>query len=100
MVDVHFTEHAIEALRKTQNRYVGEDMKVRYDPRGDVLYIEISSEKVVETVELDDDLLVDYDREGNIVGIEIWRAREVLLGEMFRRIKELGLDIKIAEVEG
>ncbi|MBP1912643.1 DUF2283 domain-containing protein [Thermococcus stetteri] len=75
-------------------------MKVRYDPRGDILYIEISSGKVAETVELDDDLLVDYDEDGNIVGIEIWRAREVLLGEMFRKIKELGLDLKTAEVEG
>ncbi|BAD84689.1 hypothetical protein, conserved [Thermococcus kodakarensis KOD1] len=75
-------------------------MKVRYDPRGDILYIEVSSGKAAETVEIDDDLLVDYDEKGNIVGIEIWRAREVLLGEMFRKIKELGLDLKTAEVEG
>ncbi|QDA31425.1 DUF2283 domain-containing protein [Thermococcus indicus] len=75
-------------------------MKIRYDPSGDILYIEISPGEATETVELDHDLLVDYDKNGNIVGIEIWRAREILLGEMFKRIKELGIEFKTAEVEG
>ena len=75
-------------------------MKVRYDPVGDVLYMEVAPAKAAETVELDGDLLIDYDEEGNIVGIEIWRAREVLLGEMLKRIKELGLKFETAEVEG
>lgn len=66
-------------------------MKVRYDPQGDILYIEVSPSKVAETVEIDEDVLVDYDESGNIVGIEIWRAREVLLGEIMRRLKELNL---------
>ena len=75
-------------------------MKVRYDPVGDVLYIEVAHEKAAETVELDEDLLVDYDERGNIVGIEVWRAREVLLGEILKRIKELGLKFETAEAEG
>ncbi len=73
-------------------------MKVRYDPQGDILYIEVSKAKVTETVEIDDDILVDYDENGNIVGIEIWRAREVLLGEMMKRLKELGIEPTKAEV--
>jgi len=75
-------------------------MKVRYDPRGDILYIEVSPSKVAETVEIDEDILVDYDESGNIVGIEIWRAREVLLGEIMRRLKELGVESGKIEAEG
>ena len=75
-------------------------MKVRYDPQGDILYIEVSPSKVAETVEIDEDILVDYDENGNIVGIEIWRAREVLLGEIMRRLKELGVESGKIEAEG
>lgn len=75
-------------------------MKVRYDPQGDILYIEVSPSKVAETVEIDEDVLVDYDESGNIVGIEIWRAREVLLGEIMRRLKELGVESGKIEAEG
>ncbi|AIU70508.1 MULTISPECIES: DUF2283 domain-containing protein [Thermococcus] len=75
-------------------------MKVRYDPQGDILYIEVSPSKVAETVEIDEDILVDYDESGNIVGIEIWRAREVLLGEIMRRLKELGVESGKIEAEG
>ncbi|WP_297552499.1 DUF2283 domain-containing protein [Thermococcus sp.] len=75
-------------------------MKVRYDPQGDILYIEVSPSKVAETVEIDEDILVDYDESGNIVGIEIWRAREVLLGEIMRRLKELGVESSKIEAEG
>ena len=75
-------------------------MKVRYDPQGDVLYIEISPAKAAETMEIDDDVLIDYDENGNIVGIEIWRAREVLLGEIMKRLKELGIESGKIKVEG
>ena len=50
-------------------------MRVRYDKRHDVLYIDVApGEKARETQPLNDDIFVDIDEEGNIVGIEIWNA--------------------------
>jgi uncharacterized protein YuzE len=52
-------------------------MRVRYDKRHDILYIDIAPcKKARETQPLDDDIFVDLDEEGNIVGIEIWNASE------------------------
>jgi uncharacterized protein YuzE len=50
-------------------------MRVRYDKRHDVLYIDVApGKKARETQPLNDDIFVDLDEEGNIVGIEIWNA--------------------------
>jgi uncharacterized protein YuzE len=52
-------------------------MRVRYDKRHDILYIDVApGKKARETQPLDDDIFVDLDEEGNIVGIEIWNASE------------------------
>jgi len=52
-------------------------MRVRYDKRHDILYINVApGKKARETQPLNDDIFVDLDEEGNIVGIEIWNASE------------------------
>ncbi|WP_240911978.1 MULTISPECIES: DUF2283 domain-containing protein [unclassified Thermococcus] len=60
-------------------------MKVRYDPRADILYILIREGPVADTDEVDEDVWFEYDEEGNIVGIEIWNAG----GECYQK-KSLG----------
>ena len=51
-------------------------MKVRYDPKADILYILIREGPVADTDEVDEDVWFEYDEEGNVVGIEIWNAGE------------------------
>jgi uncharacterized protein YuzE len=52
-------------------------MRVRYDKRHGILYIDVApGKKARETQPLNDDIFVDLDEEGNIVGIEIWNASE------------------------
>ncbi|NHW89130.1 MAG: DUF2283 domain-containing protein [Archaeoglobales archaeon] len=52
-------------------------MRVSYDKRNDVLYIDVApGKKALETRPLNDDIFVNLDEEGNIVGIEIWNASE------------------------
>jgi uncharacterized protein YuzE len=52
-------------------------MRVSYDKRHDILYIDVApGKKARETRPLDDDIFVDLDEEGNIVGIEILNASE------------------------
>lgn len=46
-------------------------MKVYYDPKHDVMYIEFSDRNVVDTIEVEDGILIDYGENKEIVGIEI-----------------------------
>jgi uncharacterized protein YuzE len=46
-------------------------MKLEFDPQADAAYLEISSEEVVTTQQLESGIVADYDAEGNIVGIEV-----------------------------
>jgi uncharacterized protein YuzE len=60
------------------------DMKVRYDPESDILYIQIKEDKVKETVDLDDDIFADLNEKGEIVGIEIWQTRKYIFSELLK----------------
>ena len=53
-------------------------MKVYYDPKHDVMYIEFSEKKVVDTVEVEEGILIDYGENREIVGIEIIDASQRL----------------------
>ncbi len=46
-------------------------MKISYDKDADVLYIQISENKVFDSEEKDKNVVVDYDTDNNVVGIEI-----------------------------
>ncbi|RLE93032.1 MAG: DUF2283 domain-containing protein [Thermoprotei archaeon] len=58
---------------------MGGIMKVRYDKKYDILYIDLYPEKKAsETVPLNDDIYADVDENGNIIGLEIWRASQTI----------------------
>ena len=49
-------------------------MKVRYDREVDILYIEVTENKIEESDEDKPGVIIDYDKDGDIVGIEILQA--------------------------
>lgn len=46
-------------------------MKIYYDSKYDVMYIEFSDKKVADTVEVEEGILIDYGRDREIIGIEV-----------------------------
>ena len=62
-------------------------MKVRYDPKADILYILIREGPVADTDEVDEDVWFEYDAEGNVVGIEIWNAGENVIRKSLLEIE-------------
>ncbi len=62
-------------------------MKVRYDPKTDILYILIREGPVADTDEVDEDVWFEYDEEGNVVGIEIWNAGENVIRKSLLEIE-------------
>ncbi len=63
-------------------------MKVRYDPRADILYILIREGPVSDTDEVDEDVWFEYDNEGNVIGIEIWNAGERVIQKSLLEIEK------------
>jgi len=63
-------------------------MKVRYDPKTNILYILIKEGEVYDTEEIDDDIWIEYDEEGNIMGIEIWNAGEKIIMNALKAIEK------------
>lgn len=55
-------------------------MKIRYDQKYDILYIEFKDTNVT-TKRLDEDIAIDYDINGEIAGIEILSAKERVFSE-------------------
>lgn len=51
-------------------------MKMRYDSKVDVAYIELAKGKYDSTRKISDVILVDEDKEGKVLGIEILDATE------------------------
>jgi uncharacterized protein YuzE len=64
-------------------------MKIRYDPKSDILYILIKEGEVSDTDEVDEDVWIEYDKDGNIIGIELWNAGENVIGNILKEIKNL-----------
>ncbi len=52
------------------DRYRMTGMRVYYDPKHDVMYMEFSDRSVVDTVEVKEGILIDYGENDEIVGIE------------------------------
>ena len=63
-------------------------MKVRYDPKADILYILIREGPVSDTDEVDEDVWFEYDSEGNVIGIEIWNAGERVIQKSLLEIEK------------
>jgi len=63
-------------------------MKVRYDPKADILYILIKEGEVLNTDEIDEDVWIEYDENGEVMGIEIWNAGEKVIMNALREIEK------------
>ncbi len=62
-------------------------MKLHYYSDTDSLYIDLSSRRGMDSVEVSDGVVVDFDEDGNVVGIDIDRASRLL-------------DLRTVETEG
>ena len=49
-------------------------MKLNYYPETDSLYITLSEQPSVESLEISEGILIDYDADGRLVGIDIDNA--------------------------
>jgi len=64
------------------------EFTVKYDRVGDILYIRLRDDRVVESDEVEPGIIVDYNEKGEIVGIEVlWFSRR-------------GIDLSRLVVEG
>jgi len=63
-------------------------MKVRYDPKADILYILIREGEISDSDEIDEDVWIEYDKNGRIAGIEIWNAGEKVIMKALKEIKK------------
>jgi len=63
------------------------EMKVRFDPEADILYILIEDGPLKDTVEIAEDLFIEIAEDGSIAGLEVWRARENVLKSLLEHIK-------------
>ena len=61
-------------------------MKIEYFPDTDSMYIDLSEQSSVDSVEVSEGVVIDYDSSGNIVGIDIDQAQKKL------NLKELSLE--------
>jgi len=58
-------------------------MKLNYYPDTDSLYIDLSENSSVESVEISEGIVLDYDEKGNLTGIDIDNAsRKIRLHEL------------------
>ena len=53
-------------------------MKISYDPEHDVLYLNFSENKIVDTVEVDRGVLIDYGESGEMIGVEMIEASSLV----------------------
>jgi len=63
-------------------------MKVRHDPKVDILYILIKEGEVFDTDEVDEDVWIEYDENGEIMGIGIWSAGEKVIMNALKEIEK------------
>jgi uncharacterized protein YuzE len=51
------------------------DMRIRYDPEVDALYLSLDDSKVVESEEVKPGIVLDFNAEKQVVGIEVLELR-------------------------
>lgn len=51
-------------------------MRISYDPKYDILYLELAKAEKVLCKDIDEDVTMDIDQQGRLVGIEILSASE------------------------
>ncbi|MCR4292278.1 MAG: DUF2283 domain-containing protein [Candidatus Kuenenia sp.] len=69
---------------------MGKDqVKVRYDQEGDILYIFARGGRVKDTLEVGEDFFVEVDEVGKIIGFEVWRERTNIFSELLKYMDSL-----------
>ncbi len=72
-------------------------MKLNYYPETDSLYINLSEQPSVESLEISEGVVLDYDAEGKIVGIDIDNAsnkvemEKLILSKIPGKIETVGV---------
>jgi uncharacterized protein YuzE len=62
-------------------------MKVEYDPKHDIMNIElVSKAPIAESVELDDGIIIDYSQDRKVVSIEVLGVKKRLLTETLEAV--------------
>ena len=81
-------------------------MKTRFDRKGDVAYVEVSSADSARQIALDDATIIDDAADGSVVGVEfISPSRGVNLvgvpraADIEREVRRLGLPIRTAPAD-
>ena len=65
---------------------MGKNMKVRYDPDADILYLGFKDAEVENVMDVDDDAYLEYDKNGEVVGIEIHRVKDLIFPELLKHL--------------
>jgi len=72
------------------------EFSIKYDRLGDILYIKLRDDRIVDSDEVEPGVIVDYNDKGEIVGIEIlWFSRRKL---DFSKLILKGPEALVAEV--
>ena len=64
-------------------------VKIRFDPKADILYMLIKEGPIKDTIEAAEDLFIEISEDGSIAGIEVWRAKENILKNLTKHIKTI-----------
>jgi uncharacterized protein YuzE len=64
-------------------------VKVRFDPEADILYMLVKEGSIKDTIEAAEDFFIEISEDGSVAGVEVWRAREHILGNLAEHIKAI-----------
>ena len=53
-------------------------LKISYDPKHDVLYLNFSENKIIDTIEVNRGVLIDYGKNGEMIGVEMIEASSLV----------------------
>ena len=67
-------------------------MKIKYNPKEDALYIELSNQPIQDSDELGNFLVIKYDENHEPVGIELLQASRLFDGK-----KEVNIELSLTE---
>lgn len=51
-------------------------MKIQYDNETDTIYVKLSSDKVVESQEIEKDVIVDYNANDEVIAVEMLNVKK------------------------
>lgn len=64
-------------------------VKIRFDHEADILYILVKEGPVKDTIEAAEDFFIEIAEDGSVAGVEMWRAKEHILGNLAEHIKAM-----------